>query len=543
MTKEVRQMMSLKARQELLVVTAPRYQQASKKEKQTILDEFVAATNYHRKYANALLFYFTAQAQTTQPITRSRPRYYDDEVKEALIIVWEATNRICSKRLVPFLPEITAVLERHGRLSLAAEVKTKLLTISPATVDRLLYPIRYGHQRGLSTTKRGTLLKNQIPVRTFSDWNEKQAGFTEADLVAHCGGDVGGNFLCTLVMTDVLTGWTECFALLFRDQAHVLQAIERAHDCFPFPILGLDTDNGSEFINYALLDYCEKAKITFTRCRPYRKNDQCFVEQKNGNIVRQFVGYDRFEGIEPYQLLDELYQSLRLYINFFQPSLKLIEKKRRGSKVSKKYDKAQTPYQRVLAAKVLSEPEQQQLQTLYDELDPIALLQRIQLLQDKLWRQAYHKPEIPIILMPAPNDSLASAVALPHPAIDSQTCPARAPTMESVTTETATVTTSSQKVCLISTKRTYRRTKPRHGNCDVERWWRTRPDPFAAVWDEVAQHLEQAPSLSAKTLFLALQQKYPWQFTDRQLRTFQRRVKAWRLDYVEQLQNEAKNVG
>jgi len=264
-------------------------------------------------------------------------------------------------------------MERHGHLSLSAEVRARLLSISSATVDRLLYPIRQGERpAGLGTTKPGALLKNQIAIRTFTEWNDGKPGFMEADLVAHCGNYVGGSFLYTLVLTDVATGWTEFEALLFRGQETVLQAIQRIQARVPFDLLGLDTDNGSEFINYSLFHYCQQEKITFTRCRPYKKNDQCFVEQKNGAIIRKFVGYDRFTGIPPCQALMTLYRHLGPYVNFFQPSVKLISKTRNGSKVYRKYDQAQTPYQRTLADETILPVVKQKLTERFQSMDPSA---------------------------------------------------------------------------------------------------------------------------------------------------------------------------
>ncbi|MCH8247939.1 MAG: transposase family protein, partial [Bacteroidetes bacterium] len=226
-----------------------------------------------------------------------------------------AADRICSKRLVPFLPELIDALERHGHLQLEESVRQRLCSISPATVDRLLHQVRYGSApKGISTTRPGSLLKHQIPVRTFADWDDLKPGFFEADLVAHCGTVNAGSYLNTLTMTDVDTGWTECLSLLVREQDIVVKAIEAARRLIPFPMLGLDTDNGKEFINHTLLDYCRRESITFTRSRPYKKNDQCHVEQKNGSIVRRVVGYDRFEGLEACRILSTLYQRLRLYV-------------------------------------------------------------------------------------------------------------------------------------------------------------------------------------------------------------------------------------
>ncbi len=523
--------MSLKARHELVTAVGRRYQQAAKKEKQKILDEFTAATGYHRKYAINLL---QQQAPRTSPAKvprQSRPRRYTAEVKAALVEVWEASNRICSKRLVPFLPTMVEALTRHGHLSLGPEVKERLLTISPATVDRLLADIRYaGQPHGLSTTKPGFLLKHQIPIRTFADWNEADPGFIEADLVAHCGHTVSGSYLHTLVMTDIATQWIEFFALWCRDQSAVVAAIEQARTLLPFPLLGLDTDNGSEFLNYSLWLYCTSHGITFTRSRPYKKNDQCHVEQKNGAVIRRFIGYDRFEGVEPARILTELYRYLRLYINFYQPSLKLIEKKRQEARVIRRYDQAQTPYQRVSAAPTVSPESKQKLHNEFLTLDPVFLLQQIHTLQDQLWAFAFLQPTT--ALSPQGDDTLPPDSQLTSPSqvatngksghngIAADALPNRAdPVSPDQNGSSAAVRQyhhSSRK----------RRQKP------VKRWWRTRKDPFEKVWPEVEQLLNQTPNAQASTLFEQLRQKYPNTFTDGQLRTFQRRVRTWRKEYI-----------
>ena len=239
------------------------------------------------------------------PIRRPRAAHYGPAVQQALCVVWSAANGICAKRLVPFLPELVPTLECHGHLVVTDEVRAQLLELSPATVDRLLRPLRQPH--GLSTTKPGRLLKHQIPVRTFAEWTDVKPGFLQGDLVAHCGGTTDGAFLYTFTLTDVATTWTECLALLHRSQHGVVQALNQARRLFPFPILRIDTDNGSEFINEELLAYCTSEQITFTRGRVGNKNDQCFVEQRNGSVVRQLVGYDRFEGQRAYRQLAELY--------------------------------------------------------------------------------------------------------------------------------------------------------------------------------------------------------------------------------------------
>jgi len=501
--------MRFRAKRELLLQISARYQGASYSQKSIILDEFIAATGYARKYAIRLL------AQPTPPpvtaITRPRAGRYGPAVQEALRVAWAAANGICGKRLVPFLSELVSSLERHGHLQLTDEVRAQLLGLSPATADRLLRPARTGHgPRSLSTTKPGALLKRQIPIRTFADWDEAQPGFVEADLVAHCGQRAEGAFLYTLVLTDVATGWTECLPLLHRGQHAVIQALDRARQLLPFPLLGLDTDNGGEFLNEELLAYCRREQITFTRGRAYRKNDQCFVEQKNGVIVRQLVGYDRFEGEAAYRQLTEVYRAVRFYINFFQPSMKLREKQRDGSRTRRHYDPAQTPYRRLLARDLLAPEAQRRLAALAQTLDPVRLLQQIETLLEALWRHAvFLVPGGAVTAVPTPQAARvafqigSSAPVNGHaPAVGQEAGGAAYPT------------------------RRYRRTKRQQG----PRSWRTRPDPFAAVWDEVAAWLAAQPERTAKSIFVALQQRYPGQFPDVQLRTLQRRVQVWRAD-------------
>jgi hypothetical protein len=275
----------LQTRHELLQQVIPRYREASTlKKKSKLLDAFTATTGYNRKYAMGLLNHVEEVQQSPQ---RPRPRHYGPEVQRVLFLIWHSANRICAKRLIPFLPTLVEALERHEHLRLTEECRKQLLSMSAATADRLLASQRKLGQRGLSTTRAGTLLKQQIPIRTFQEWNEAQPGFLEADLVAHCGTDIEGGYLYTLTLTDVATGWTECLPLLYRSQETVLAGIQRARTLFPFPILGIDTDNGGEFLNETLIAYCEREELTFTRGRPYVKNDQCFVEQKNGAIVRK----------------------------------------------------------------------------------------------------------------------------------------------------------------------------------------------------------------------------------------------------------------
>jgi len=292
---------------------------------------------------------------------------------------------ICGKRLQPALAELVMVLERHNELRCDRLTREKLLQVSAATIDRLLRVERRKHElRSKARTKPGTLMKHQIPIRTFAEWDEQQPGFGEIDLVAHEGGLAAGDYCQTLDLTDVATTWTETIAVRNKAQSHVFAAIQKVRKNLPFALLGLDSDNGSEFINDQLLSYCRQEKITFTRSRPYRKNDNCFVEQKNYSIVRRAVGYARYDTDEQCELLNELYSYLRLYTNFFLPTMKLKSKERVGSRVKKCYDQALTPYQRVLQSPLVGKAAKDRLRAKYVTLNPAALKRKIERLQQRL---------------------------------------------------------------------------------------------------------------------------------------------------------------
>jgi hypothetical protein len=272
------------------------------------------------------------------------------------------------------------------------ETKKKLLRISAATIDRLLRQERKKYElKGRSLTKPGTLLKHQIPIRTFSEWDEQRPGFVEIDLVGHEGGNPRGDFIQTLNVTDVCTGWTEMQAVKNKAQIWVFEALKDIRKRLPFDLLGIDSDNGSEFINDHLVRFCREEQITFTRSRSYRKNDNCFVEQKNYTIVRRHVGYSRYDTEIAQKLLNELYGHLRLYVNFFQPVMKLIQKTRIGSRVRKKYDVPQTPYQRVLVSAHVKENKKETLRQQYAHLNPAMLRRQIAKLQNKLFSLAESK--------------------------------------------------------------------------------------------------------------------------------------------------------
>ena len=363
-----------------------RYFRASREEKGKMLDEFTQVTGLHRKAAIRLLH---RSGQPGSGKRRGRKRQYGLEVAGALKAVWEASDRLCSRRLQPFLPEMVRVLRQHGEQQIDASMGVQLCRMSPSTIDRLLRPCRrVGGRRGLTTTRPGNLLKNSIPIRTFADWQENKPGFMETDLVAHCGESTGGFYLNTLCAVDVASSWIECLPVWGKGQQRVRSAVHRVRQRLPFALLGIDSDNGSEFINQCFYTYCRQEKITFTRSRAYKKNDSCHVEQKNGNVVRRLVGYDRYTSKAAYQGLERVYDGVRLYLNFFQPTMKLVSKTRHGSKVNKVYDTARTPYQRLLGAGVLTEAKRQELAATYHGLNPVRLLRQINSNLEQLWQMA-----------------------------------------------------------------------------------------------------------------------------------------------------------
>ena len=391
--------LTMREKRSVAALKAAGYSQATKPEKTKRLDELVELTHYTRRHARRLMslhgkqLWLKPQTKVVGDVNkrgqRVRPRIYDESVLAALIKIWKMMDYICGKRLQPALPEMVTVLERHHELSCDRETRVKLLKISAATIDRLLRPERRKYElRSRSRTRPGTLLKHQIPIRTFSDWDEQRPGFAEIDLVGHDGGVAVGDYCQTLDLTDIATTWTETAAVKNKAQVWVFEALKKLRKNLPFPLLGLDSDNGGEFINVQLERYCRSEKLTFTRSRPYRKNDNCFVEQKNYSVVRRAVGYGRFDTDEQLQLLNQLYSQLRLYSNFFLPTMKLQTKERIGSRVKKTYDKAQTPYQRVLAAPQVSKPDKQRLKAKYATLNPAALKRKLDRLQQRLLQTA-----------------------------------------------------------------------------------------------------------------------------------------------------------
>lgn len=388
--------LTMRERRALTKGFATRYRRSRKKVKGQLLTEFTEMTGYHRAYAAYLLRHHGKRIRLGHKLVvegeakkkkqhRQRAKKYDQRVLEALKVIWEMLDYLCGKRLVAILPEIVPLLERHRELTVDRATRERLLQISAATIDRLLGEERRKHQlKGRSGTKPGTLLKHQIPMKRFAEWQEDRPGFLEVDLVGHDGGLGTGEFLQTLDVTDVYTGWTEVRAVLTKAQVWVVEAIQLMQKRSPFPWLGIASDNGSEFINQHLIRFCESHEITFSRTRPGRKNDNPYVEQKNYSVVRRAVGYARYEGEAELELVNELYDRLRLQINFFKPVMKMVSKERRGARIWKKYDVPRTPYRRILESSEVPAPIKRKLTLQYKQLNPAQLARQIARIQNRL---------------------------------------------------------------------------------------------------------------------------------------------------------------
>jgi site-specific recombinase XerD len=403
---------------------------------------------------------------------------------------------------MPFLPSIVETLEVDGHLELNEEHRRLLLSMSAATADRLLQAHRYTHPYGRSTTKAGPLLKQQIPIRTFAQWDEAKPGFLEVDLVAHCGGRLQRGCLYTITLTEIATGWTECLPLLNRGREAVLAALQRARALFPFPIQGLDTDNGGEFINEEVAAFCVREKITFTRGRPYEKRDQCFVEQKNGVVVCQLVGHGRLIGEHAYRQLDELYRALHWYVNCFQPSMKLVSKQVEGRTIRRIYDVAKTPLQRVLLSGALSVSQQQELRSIGKAFDPLRLFQQVEQLQQATFRCEAGRFSAG---QPAPPTSLVP--------FDLVACAAELVLQEG--SGTGEVHDEEQK------------------RASVLDWRRTSKDPFAGQWEQILTWVQANPTRSSGDILRELQCLFPGRYERSHLRTLQRGIRRIRAQVLQ----------
>ncbi|WP_246473274.1 integrase catalytic domain-containing protein [Treponema parvum] len=387
----------MKTKQKLTEETAKRYCTANKKYKTKIIDEFIATTGYNQKYAIHILkntacikitHFNNVERKSVQIITKVRKKrhyekYYGQDAHKEIIHLWIFSMYLCAKRLVPFIRDnIDYLTQKFGY---DEQLKRKLNNISSATVSRILKPEIPKHSiRGISTTRPAKNLNKLIPIRTFFNWDQRKLGFFEADTVANCGIRNEGQYICTLTLTDLHSGWTENRALLNKAQRLVKEAVEDVRINFPFAMKGIDIDNGSEFKNTQLLQWCNYNQITFTRSRPYEKNDNCFVEQKNNSVVRRIVGYYRFEGETAHAVMAELYESYSKLVNFFFPSLKIVAKERMDAKLIKKYDAAKTPYRRLMESMNVSPDEKEELLCRKNALDLGDLLEITQRLQSKL---------------------------------------------------------------------------------------------------------------------------------------------------------------
>src|SRR5246127_392616 len=364
---------SMGARREVLSAVAERYWSAGRVEKGYILDALCRTTGWHRKHAVRALRQRVVTAEPRVP--RERKRRYGATIKDALTALWEASDRVCGKRLKVMIPILLPALEQHGRLQLGQPDRDRVLAISAATIDRMLGDVKVAASGG-RRRRAGfySAIRRKVPIRTFNDWKAPPPGFCEIDMVAHGGTSVAGSFIQTLTMVDIATGWTECLPLVTRDGSLVVQAMTRAQGLFPWVICGADFDNDSAFMNDVVVPWCRAQKIEVTRSRAYKKNDQAFVEQKNGAVVRRLVGYGRFDGGETTRVLERLYAASRLHTNFFQPSFKLKYKRREGAKVIKRYHPPATPYERALGHPKLPSAVKLRLRQTYRILDPIQLL-------------------------------------------------------------------------------------------------------------------------------------------------------------------------
>jgi hypothetical protein len=375
-------------RKELVEALRERYRSAAFGDRIKILDEFAALTGYHRKHAIRVL----RDEVTKTSAARARNRLYDEAVRQALTMLWEAADRVCGKRLKALIPLLVDAMERHGHLDLDPIIRTKVLQVSAATIDRMLAAARL-HIDGQRKRRKGvgSAIRRSIPVRTFSDWRDPPPGFFEIDMVEHCGGPkTDGDYVHTLTMTDIATGWTECVAMRMREQMLIVGAFEQVAGELPFAMLGVDSDNDSAFMSESVFDYCKGHGLVQTRSRAYKKNNHAWVEQKNGSIVRRLVGYGRLSGVGATKALATLYASSRLYVNFFQPSFKPKSKTRDGARVHKIYFTPATPCDRLLAHASTTTAIKAQLKAQLESLDPVQLLQDVRNAQQPLSEIAAH---------------------------------------------------------------------------------------------------------------------------------------------------------
>jgi len=370
------------SKKELVLATKPRYLKANKKEKGKILDEFCNNTGYNRNYTVQIFQAKYDYNRVAKSGRKKREKKYDSDVMLAVIKVWETLNYPCGVRLQPNLLSILEPMIRFKEIKVSDSVLSQLKTISASTIDRRLGKERTIRKlnRHRGTTKHGSLLKSSIPLR-LTDWDTNEVGFMEMDTVAHNGGDPSGECIYSLDMVEIYSGWSEQYAVMGKGEVGVVNAVDDIRNNLPFKLTGVDSDGGSEFINYHMLRYCERAgdELYFTRSRPNHKNDNAYVEQKNNTHIREWLGYGRFDTLKQLTAINDLYRKeLRLYNNFFLPVMKIESKEKiNNSLCRKKYDRAKTPHQRLMECDQITKEQKQRLQSLYLTLNPVQLKRTI----------------------------------------------------------------------------------------------------------------------------------------------------------------------
>jgi hypothetical protein len=376
---------TMRTRKEIIARHKRKYDRLSKKQKGLVLDSICMDTGLSRSRAKHLL----AKSYESAPSAtgRGRKTKYGPDVVKALEKIWAYMDFACGRRLTAGMDDMLGSLWRFNEIDIDSSVQLKLRQMSPSTADRLLRRAKEpARLRGASTTKPGTLLKKDIPLRLGTEWSDAIPGYVEIDLVAHCGDTTAGEYVNTLDVTDIYSGWTETEAVINKAQKHVFEALLDIGKRQPFPYLGIDSDNGSEFINNHLYRYCKENHICFTRSRPFQKNDSCHVEQKNWNVVRRNIGYGRYEGREAVDVMNEYYSLLRLHTNFFLPQTKLISRTRDGARIRKTYTAPLTPYRRLLGADCIPDTVKACLKETYASLNPAGLKRSMMRLLERLTR-------------------------------------------------------------------------------------------------------------------------------------------------------------
>jgi hypothetical protein len=379
--------MTFMTKQELIKTTKPRYLKADKGDKSKILDEFCSNTGFNRKYAITILSTKYEYDKIKIYGRKKRKIIYGSDVMIPVIKIWELLEYPCGARLQPSLLPTAKAMIRHNELTINSKVEQQLKTISIKTLDRKLGKEREIRRlkRNRGTTRHGSLLKTSIPIR-ITEWDRSEIGFMEIDTVAHNGGDPNGEFIYSLDMVEISTGWSEQVAVMGKGKIGVVKATDKVKQGLPFKLKGLDSDSGSEFINWHMVGYCKQNDLFFTRSRPDRKNDNAYVEQKNYTHIRHWLGYGRYDNLEQLNMINDLYRNeLRLFNNFFRPVMKIKSKEKINNSVCrKKYDKAKTPYQRIMDSNQISEKEKHNLEKLYLSLNPVELKTKIDLKLNKI---------------------------------------------------------------------------------------------------------------------------------------------------------------